>query len=197
MVRPNSRRAICILNDPEKIRLIADYQRSEILRLLDEQPRTETQLSDLLNLTPASIGYHLNLLMEAGLIELVMTEPEEHGVLQKYYSSIAALFIPEFDRIPEESKKYFIEMQMQYVRGVVSALHIHQKGETRLKVSSEMINNLSVQILREIADIGRKYEKWETGNDREKVTLKIYSEALVKAIRNTNTNLNNLMNMLR
>ena len=195
MVRPNPRRAVCILNDPEKIRLIADYERSEILRLLDEQPRTETQLSGLLNLTPASIGYHLNLLIEAGLIKIVKTEPEQHGILQKYYSPIAALFIPEFDHIPGESKKYFIEMQTQYVRGVVSALHIHRKEGSPLKVSSEMIKNLSVQILKEIADIAKKYEKWETTNDREKVSLKIYSEALVKAIRNAN--LKNLMDVLR
>jgi len=183
MVRRNRRRAVRILNDPEKIRLIADLERSEILRLLDERSMTETELSELLNLTPATIGYHLNLLMEAGLIKMVKTEAEEHGILQKYYSPIAALFIPQFDHIPEESKKFFIEMQMQYLRGVVTALHLHEKEGSRLELSSEIMEKLSVQILKEIADIGKKYEKWETSDDRERVFLKIYSGALVNAIR--------------
>jgi len=185
MVRPNRRRALCILNDPEKIRLIADLQRSEILRLLDERPMTETRLSELLNLTPASIGYHLNLLMEAGLIKMVKTEAEEHGIIQKYYSPAAALFIPEFDHIPEEAEKYFIEMQMQYLRGVIGALHIHRKERSRLEVSSEIMEKLPVQILKEIADIGRKYDRWKTSKHREEIILKIYSEALANVIRNT------------
>jgi len=195
MVRLSRRRAVCILNDPEKIRLIADLERSEILRLLDERPMTETQLSELLNLTPASVGYHLNLLMEARLIEMVKTEAEEHGILQKYYSPIAALFIPEFDHIPEESKKYFTEMQTQYLRGVMGALHIRRKEGSRAEVSSEMMKNLSVLILKELADVGRKYEKRKTSDDREEIILKICSEALVKVTKNTN--LKNLVSLLR
>lgn len=184
MARPDRRPAICILNDPKKIKLVADLERSEILRLLDERPMTETQLSEQLNLTPASVGYHLNLLMEAKLIEMVKTEAEEHGILQKYYSPTAALFIPEFDQIPEEAKRYFAQMQMQYLRGAISATRIHRKERSRLEASSETVRNLSIQILKELADVGKKYEKWKTSDDGEEIILKICSEALINVMGN-------------
>ena len=37
--------AVCIVDDPDKIRLLADFTRAEILQLLCEHPMTETQLS--------------------------------------------------------------------------------------------------------------------------------------------------------
>ena len=76
--------AICIVDDPNKIRLLADFTRAEILQLLCEHPMTESQLSKEFGLTKAAIGYHLNLLMKSQLIYLERVEPEEHGILQKF-----------------------------------------------------------------------------------------------------------------
>lgn len=58
-----------VIEDPEAIRLLASFMKSEILRLLSERPMTETQLSRELGPTKAAVGYHLRPLREASLIQ--------------------------------------------------------------------------------------------------------------------------------
>ena len=45
--------AVYIIDDPEKIELLADFTREEVLQLLNKYPMTETQLSEQLHLTKA------------------------------------------------------------------------------------------------------------------------------------------------
>jgi DNA-binding transcriptional ArsR family regulator len=60
---------VLLTKDPDAIRLMASFMKSEILRLLSERPMTETQLPRELGPTKAAVGYHLRPLREAGLIE--------------------------------------------------------------------------------------------------------------------------------
>ena len=58
-----------VIKDPQVIRLLASFMKSEILLFLSERPMTETQLSRELGLTKVAVGYHLRPLREAGFIE--------------------------------------------------------------------------------------------------------------------------------
>jgi DNA-binding transcriptional ArsR family regulator len=189
LITNRDRPAVCVLEDAEKIELIADFERSEILRLMDERPMTETQLSDAFGITKASIGYHLNLLMEGGLIEIVKTEEEEHGIMQKYYASKAAIFIPDFDRATEQVRKQIIYSKKEWLRGALSAFRLRGGGNKhRLQIDSDTMEELTTDALRKLTDIGREYEKEITSDDRELILSRIYCRTLADLIRDPKWN---------
>lgn len=174
-------KAVYIVNDPEKIKLLADYTREEILRLLSIQPMTETQLSKKLRLTKAAVSYHLHLLSQAKLIRVEKIEVEKHGILQKYYLPTAALFIVDPQKIPKEVNAYFIQNQIQYLRGIFSLLKINRKNYS---VSSKALEKLAFELLKQLKKVSEKFAKIEVKNeDVETIRMKIYSEALTNLMK--------------
>lgn len=167
--------AVYIVDDPEKIRLLADFTRAEILRLLGKYPMTETQLSKQLGLTKAAVGYHLHLLMDAELIYIDRVEAEGHGILQKYYRPIAALFIVDPERIPDDVRRYFIRTQMEHLRGMFSVFQLHHRIS---EVSSKTLEKLAVAMLKQLKDVGERHMKERAVKDAETLRVKIYAEAL-------------------
>ena len=167
--------AVYIVDDPDKIRLLADFTRTEIIRLLSKFPMTETQLSKQLGLTKAAVGYHLHLLTDAGLIHIEKVEAEEHGILQKYYSPIATLLIVDPDCIPDDVRSYFIRTQIEHLRGMFSVLQLyhHVSG-----VSSKTLEKLAAAMLKQLKDVGEKHMKEEAAKDAETLRVKVYAEAL-------------------
>lgn len=167
--------AVCIVDDPKKIRLLADFTRAEILQLLCEHPMTEAQLSEELGLTRAAIGYHLNLLLKAQLIYLERVEPERHGILQKFYSPIAAFFIADCDHIPHDVKRYFIQMQIVYLRGMFIAFQLHHRF---FGVSPATLEKLAAAMLKQLESTGRRHAEEGPVDNAETLKVKIYAEAL-------------------
>jgi len=172
--------AVCIVSEPEKIRLLADPTRAEILRLLSKYPMTESHLSKQLGLTKAAVGYHLHLLLESGFIYIEKTEVEGHGILQKYYRPTAALFIVDPKNVPEDVQRYFIRTQIEHLRGMLSVLELrHLINE----VSSKTLEKLAVDLLRQLKEVGEKHVKEKVVEDAEKLRVKIYAEALAALIK--------------
>ena len=167
--------AVCIVDDPDKIRLLADFTRTEILQLLCEYPMTEAQLSKELGLTRAAVGYHLKLLMKAQLIYLQKVEPEEHGILQKFYRPKAALFIVDYDRIPNDVKRYFIQTQIMHLRGLFAAFRLSRHF---LNVSPTTLEELAVEMLKQLENTGRKHSEEEPVENALTLKIKIYAKAL-------------------
>lgn len=80
------------LHSFEKIKVLADSHRMEILRLLMESPATLTQLARALKQSPAWVRHHILALESAGLIEI--SEIRRTGkVKEKYYRAKAGAFI--------------------------------------------------------------------------------------------------------
>jgi len=166
---------VCIVDDPDKIRLLADFTRAEILQLLCEHPMTEAQLSEELGLTRAAVGYHLNLLMKAQLIYLERVEPEKHGILQKFYSPVAAFFIVDSECIPNGAKRYFIQTQIIHLRGIFTAFQLNHRFSG---VSPTTLEKLAVAMLKQLEKTGRKHVKERLIKNAETLKVKIYAEAL-------------------
>jgi len=170
------KRAVIIVKDPEAIRLLADFTRTEILRLLSMRPMTETQLSKELGITKAAVGYHLHLLMEAGLIEISRTEAEKHGILQKYYTTVASLFIVDPERIPEDTKRYFLQIQIEHLLGMLSVFKLYNQVS---QISSRELEELAKAMLEQLKIVGQKHLKHKVEmEDSESLKVKIYAEAL-------------------
>ena len=180
MKEANPKRAVVIVEDPETIRLLADVTRAEILRLLGERAMTETQLAEELGLTKAAVGYHLHLLAKAGLISISKVEAEEHGILQKYYTVTAAMFIVDPDRMPEDTKRYFLRAQIEHLRGMLAVFKFYDKIS---EISSEIIEKLAKEMLKQLKIVGQRYVDSETSEDVGLLKVEIYAEALAAIIK--------------
>lgn len=172
--------AVCIIDDPDKIRLLADFTRAEILQLLCEHPMTEAQLSEEIGLTRAAVGYHLNLLMKAQLIYLQKVEPEEHGILQKFYSPVAGFFTVDYDRIPDDVKRYFIQTQIMHLRGMFTVFQINHHF---FGISPATLEKLAVAMLKQLENISRKYVERKLIENPETLKVKIYAEAFERLMK--------------
>ncbi|RLI21866.1 hypothetical protein DRO54_02585 [Candidatus Bathyarchaeota archaeon] len=171
--------AVQIVDDEEKIKLLADFIREEILRLLSIKPMTETQLSQELGLTKAAVGYHLHLLAEANLVHIEKIEAEKHGILQKYYSPAAALFIVDSEKIPKEIKPYFIQTQIQFLRGSLSVIK-----NNYAKILPKDMETLALAFLKCLKKAGQKYVDEEVKEgEAESVRIRIHAEALRRLMK--------------
>ena len=175
MTTYNERKAVIIVKDPNTIHLLSNFIKSEIIRLLNKKPMTETQLSKALDLTKAAIGYHLQPLKKAGLIKVNRYETQKHGI-SKYYETAASLFIVDPDRIPADAKRFFLENQIKRIEGMLSVFKLNGKME---EISPEILEELAEALLKHLKDVGQKYtiEKVEAG-EAESLRIRISAEAL-------------------
>ena len=114
-------------------------------------------------------------MMKAQLIYLERVEPEEHGILQKFYSPLAAFFIVDYDRIPNDAKRYFIQTQILHLRGIFTAFQLNHHFSS---VSPETLEKLAIEMLKQLEKTGRKHTKEGPVKNAETLKVKIYAEAL-------------------
>jgi DNA-binding transcriptional ArsR family regulator len=86
MTRPDTRPDTHVrsISDPETLRLIADPLRLRLLELIRQQPRTVTELADLLDAPRTKLYYHVKLLEEHDLIAVDTTRVVS-GITEKRY----------------------------------------------------------------------------------------------------------------
>lgn len=68
---------VLIVTDPEKIKLLGDRTRLEIVNLLRERPMSVSELSAVLKKSPSTIYRHINFLEKAGFVEEVGRDGNE------------------------------------------------------------------------------------------------------------------------
>jgi DNA-binding transcriptional ArsR family regulator len=136
---------------------------------------TETQLSEQLGITRAAVGYHLNLLLDAELITIEKVEAEQHGILQKYYTPIAFVFIINPEHIPQDVQRYYIRIQIEHLRGMFSVFQLYHHAS---EFSSRNLEKLAIAMLTQLKIVGQKHIKDMAHGDAESLRVKIYAEAL-------------------
>nr|WP_231989321.1 helix-turn-helix domain-containing protein [Ndongobacter massiliensis] len=84
---------VYILNTLDEVNLVSDPIRLDILLHLGTTPKTAQDVADALGVSRSKIHYHLKILEDAGIIEVVKTELI-NGITQKYFLPVAKAFIP-------------------------------------------------------------------------------------------------------
>jgi DNA-binding transcriptional ArsR family regulator len=77
---------------PDQFRAVGDPTRQKIISLLSERAATTSQLAEALGQPKGSVGHHLKVLEEAGLIRVVRTR-QVRAITEKYYGRTARLFM--------------------------------------------------------------------------------------------------------
>ncbi|MCT4508743.1 MAG: helix-turn-helix domain-containing protein [Tepidibacter sp.] len=83
---------ILVLRDIEQIKAVSHPYRVDILEAFAEEPLSAKQLSELLSEPHAKVNYHIKILLNAGILELV-EEKVKSGIIEKYYLPKAKMVI--------------------------------------------------------------------------------------------------------
>jgi DNA-binding transcriptional ArsR family regulator len=130
------------LESVEQLRAIADALRIRILEALQDQPRTVTQIADLLGLPANKVHYHVRELERVGLLILAETR-ERGGILEKYYRPVAeSIQVPKellARGSPDENIAAFAEILQHISDGALQAIRrklaADPGGEQRISLS--------------------------------------------------------------
>ena len=174
------KKAVHIEDNPENIKLLANFKHEEFLQLLAEKPMTEAQLSEELCITRSAIGYHLNLLKRANLIYVIKKETEQHGIMQKFYSPIANFILADYDKMSDENKRYFIQIQIEHLEGVFAALKLRNSFQG---ISSETLKKLAIAMLKQLKKVCINYMNEKAIEKTANLKIKIYHEAFSSILK--------------
>lgn len=169
-----------VVRDEKTAMLVVDPMRRTILNLLADNAFTESQLSESLGLTDASVGHHLRILLRAKLIKIERREEESHGIMQSFYRSVALCIVVDTRKMSKLVAKYFFPVNIERIRGAIAALH--KSGEYQNQFSSREVEEIAENLALRIASEASKLEGSRTLRDRETVTLEIYRRALAKSL---------------
>jgi DNA-binding transcriptional ArsR family regulator len=92
-----------VLTAPGQLRALADPLRSTLLELLLERAATVTEMAQAVSRPKSTLAYHVNLLVEAGLLRVVRTR-RVRAIEERYYGRVArTLYIGALNR-PEDKQ---------------------------------------------------------------------------------------------
>ena len=174
-------KAIHFANSLNEIHLLANFRHREILQLLSEHPMTQTELSRILGLTKSAIAYHLKQLMQAQLIYINKIEVEDHGIQQKFYSPIAYFIIAAYNQTPDNIKRYFIQMQIEHIIGIIAALQ--SISTCFFEINPETIENLATLLWKQLEYTCKKFENKKVIETSESLKIAIYTDALTNLVK--------------
>lgn len=169
-------KATYIVDDPKIAAILVDPMRRTILTFLREKPMTQAQLADELGLSDASLNYHMKKLKNVGLVTITKKVAEEHGIIQKFFSPVAYLFVYDLDVLPKGISRYFYPISVERTWGVISTVAANNgKG---IKIDPEQINEITESLSRQLVNIARSYTKKGVAHGNESTAYEIYSGAV-------------------
>jgi DNA-binding transcriptional ArsR family regulator len=92
---------VLVVQEPHQLKALADDLRARIVLLIRERAASITELAQVLELPKGTVGHHVKVLEEAGLIRVVRTR-QVRALTEKYYGRVARLFVLRSDEpLPE------------------------------------------------------------------------------------------------
>ena len=94
---------VLVVRERDRLRALGHDLRAEIVRLLREQARSITELADDLAVPKGTVGHHVKVLEDAGLVRVVRTR-RVRAVTEKFYGRTARLFVIKDEQDPAVSR---------------------------------------------------------------------------------------------
>ena len=89
-----------LVSDPEQLRALATQPRHAILSLLRESARSISELAAEMEVPKGTVGHHVKVLEDVGLIRVVGTR-RVRALTEKYYGRVARLFLFQGEEAPD------------------------------------------------------------------------------------------------
>jgi DNA-binding transcriptional ArsR family regulator len=94
---------LLVVTAPEQLRALADRLRGTLLELLLERAATVGELAQAVDRPKSSVAYHVNLLVDAGLLRVVRTR-RVRAIEERYYGRTARTFYVGVLNRPEDKQ---------------------------------------------------------------------------------------------
>ncbi|MGH4123424.1 MAG: ArsR/SmtB family transcription factor [Clostridium sp.] len=155
------------ITKPEEIRILSNTFRMKIISLfnLNKESLTVKQMADKLGEVPSKVHYHVKMLKQIGVMEIVETR-EKSGIVEKYYLPTAENF--KIDNAIKTAGSDIYEEEQDDVLGILiknikNNTDIYRKnvkvGEDDGRLFSDVIGYLTPAETRELHDICVEYIK--------------------------------------
>jgi DNA-binding transcriptional ArsR family regulator len=93
---------VLVVSEPHQLRALGDDLRARIVLLIRERAASITELAHALELPKGTVGHHIKVLEQAGLVRVVHTR-KVRALTEKYYGRVARLFVLRSDEgLPEK-----------------------------------------------------------------------------------------------
>ncbi len=171
-------KAVFVVNEPKIAKILVDPMRRTILNLLREKPMTQAQLADELGLSDPSLNYHMKILRKHKLVMITKKAAEEHGIIQKFFSPAAYLFVYDLDSLPKDVARYFHPISIERARSIVSSVMV-KDPHCKLDNAPEVIEQLTEKLSGFLVTVARSYEEKEVPHGNEKIVYDIYRKVVI------------------
>ena len=94
---------LLVITAPEQLRAVADRLRGTLLELLLERAATVTELARAVDRPKSTVAYHVNLLLDAGLLRVVRTR-RVRAIEERYYGRVARTYYVGALNRPEDQQ---------------------------------------------------------------------------------------------
>jgi DNA-binding transcriptional ArsR family regulator len=91
---------VLLVSRPEQLRALATQPRHAILSLLRESARSISELAAEMEVPKGTVGHHVKVLEDVGLIRVVGTR-RVRAMTEKYYGRVARLFLFQGEEAPD------------------------------------------------------------------------------------------------
>jgi DNA-binding transcriptional ArsR family regulator len=167
---------IRIVSEARKVRLLLDPANAQILRHLAEGEMTQKMLAGRLGVSDPTVSYHLKELRSAAFVKLVRTEPESHGIIQKFYRATALHFVADYPKMPPDMKRRLVAANVERLRGGLAVMHALRGWGVSL--SSVEMDSLADRLARSVVQVARDRRDNVQPEEREKMIIDLYGDAL-------------------
>jgi DNA-binding transcriptional ArsR family regulator len=89
-----------LVSRPEQLRALTTQPRQEIIRLLRLGARSISELAQELEMPKGTVGHHVKVLEDVGLIHVVRTR-RVRALTERYYGRVARLFLFQGEEAPD------------------------------------------------------------------------------------------------
>jgi DNA-binding transcriptional ArsR family regulator len=146
---------VLTIEEPERLRAVADPTRGRIIALLNHRAASTTELAAALGIPKGTIGHHLKVLEKAKLVRVVRTR-KVRALTEMYYGRVARLFVLKSvgDAAPEELRGGAITAMMLR-QGADEALATDDKSESgivRARLTPQDVLRFQKRLNRLLAD---------------------------------------------
>jgi DNA-binding transcriptional ArsR family regulator len=137
-----------VVTAPGQLRALADPLRSNLLELLLERAATVTEMAQAVDRPKSTVAYHVNLLVDAGLLRVVRTR-RVRAIEERYYGRVArTLYIGVLNR-PED--KQVVAAINALAEAAVESAPAHAADELRCtlvhaRIPIEEVRNFWAQV---------------------------------------------------
>lgn len=155
---------LIVVTAPEQLRALADRLRSTLLELVLERAATVTELAQAVDRPKSTVAYHVNLLVDAGLLRVVRTR-KVRAIDERYYGRVArTIYIGPLHR-PED--KQVVASVNGLAEAAAESAAAHAADDLRCLLVHARIPREEVRnFWAEVQELGRRYAQIPRSGDQ-------------------------------